>query len=116
MSDMTNAPESATIPTWTLSDRLRKSREAAGFDQIHIAERLAKKRTTVSNWERGRNRPDELALRAWAHETRVPLEWLKWGSNPEDTTGDAITSEYPPGPGERPIGEVTPVPALQTAA
>lgn len=120
MSDMSTNPSYLVIPTWTLADRLRKSREAVGFDQVDIANRLAKKRSTISNWERGKNRPDELALRAWAHETRVPLEWLKHGTDPGDGTGDEATDVtywrrprrgYPPT-----VMELTPLTPLQKAS
>lgn len=75
------------VPQWTFADRLRKAREAAGLDQAELAALLAKKRSTISNWERGANRPDELALRAVAHCTGVPLAWLQWGVEPPSDRG-----------------------------
>ena len=43
-----------TVPEeWTMGDRLRKAREAAGFDQVDLAELIGVSRTTVSNHEVG---------------------------------------------------------------
>lgn len=93
MSDMSMhiRSDDGDIPRWTLPDRLRKARESARLEQADLAQLLGKKRSTVSNWERGANRPDELALRAIAFHTHVPYGWLVGGDGPSDGT-EAIPS------------------------
>jgi len=78
MSDMSMymRTDEGHVPTWSFCDRLRKARESAGLEQAALAALLGKKRSTVSNWERGANRPDELALRAIAYHTGVRYDWL----------------------------------------
>lgn len=70
--------KAATVPNWTLGDRLRKAREHAGFEQGELAARIGISRNTVGNYEldRGQRGPKMLVLRAWAHECDVPLDWL----------------------------------------
>lgn len=89
MSDMSIHEQSDTgsVPEWNFTDRLRKARESAGLDQQALAELLAKKRSTISNWERGTNRPDELALRAIAYFTDVRYAWLAHGLTRDDGGG-----------------------------
>ena len=89
MSDMATTTGTA-IPTWTLGDRLRKAREWAGIKQEEMARRLAKSRTAISGWEGDQHRPDMLAIRAWSHETEVPVWWLL-GEEPDD---QSVTSRY----------------------
>jgi transcriptional regulator with XRE-family HTH domain len=81
MSDMSMyvRTDEGQIPEWSFCDRLRKARERAGLEQAALAALLGKKRSTVSNWERGTNRPDELALRAIAYHTNVRYDWLVTG-------------------------------------
>lgn len=88
MSDM--ATQTApNIPSWTLGDRLRKSREDAGIKQDEMARRLIKSRGAISGWEQDLHRPDGLAVRAWAHETHVPEWWLLGDGGPDQ---DVATS------------------------
>lgn len=63
-------------PQWTFEDRLRKAREERDLTQSDMARLFRIGRSTVANWEAGRNRPDYLALEKWASVTGVPLEWL----------------------------------------
>jgi transcriptional regulator with XRE-family HTH domain len=81
--DMFTSADGGQIPQWSFCDRLRKAREWAGLEQIDLAARLGKKRSTISNWERGANRPDQLALRGIAYYTGVPLTWLLTGNDPD---------------------------------
>lgn len=67
------------IPTWTLADRLRKSRSAVGLEQKDMAERLMVSRGAIAGWETGNHKPSRLALVHWAQETNVPLDWLETG-------------------------------------
>lgn len=96
MSDMSNTATTDVVPEWTLPDRLRKARETAGLRQEDMAHRLAKSRAAISGWERGDHRPDELALRAWAHETGVSFVWLKLGmtQSPSDPEGAAASTKW----------------------
>lgn len=99
MSDMAQISEAGeSIPQWTLGDRLRKARKTAGLEQVDMARLLVKSRGAVAGWEAGAHRPDELALRAWAHETNVSLAWIKYGSTmTEPDDGDpAVTGQYRP--------------------
>jgi transcriptional regulator with XRE-family HTH domain len=66
-------------PTWTLAERLRRSRLLAGLDQREIAERLGIARQTVSLWEIGKTEPSATNFVRWAEETGQPLEWLAEG-------------------------------------
>lgn len=87
MSDMATQTAS-NIPQWSLGDRLRKAREDAGIKQDEMARRLAKSRGAVSGWESDLHRPDVLAIRAWAHESGVPVWWLL-GQEPTDRAASA---------------------------
>lgn len=64
------------VPGWTLNDRLRKSREAAGLEQVQLASRLGVSRGTISNAERGAVKPRRAVVMAWAVATGVDVEWL----------------------------------------
>nr|DAL28231.1 MAG TPA_asm: helix-turn-helix domain protein [Caudoviricetes sp.] len=80
---MTSQPQDGPlIPVWTLGDRLRKAREAAGLDQTGMARRLGVSRGTVSNAERETVTPRRSVVMAWALATRVPLDWIEGKENP----------------------------------
>lgn len=64
------------IPAWTLGDRMRKARVAAGLEQADLAKRVGVSRPTVSQWERGRSEPRATQLLAWADATGHHIEWL----------------------------------------
>lgn len=68
-------------PTWTLVDRLRKSRLLADLDQGQLAEAIGVSRNTVSNWETGRSEPSATFFIRWAQATGVTLDWLAEGVN-----------------------------------
>lgn len=65
--------------TWSLSERLRRSRLFAGLEQEQMARALGVARNTVSNWERGRSEPPASSFVRWASLVGVPLEWLAEG-------------------------------------
>lgn len=73
------------IPTWTVSDRLRKAREKAGLDQDELAERIGINRATISRYERGITTPKHPALLAVAVACGVPLWWLEGHEEEGDT-------------------------------
>jgi transcriptional regulator with XRE-family HTH domain len=95
MSDMSNMHEPTAgvgrVPEWSFVDRLRKARESAGLDQARLAGLLAKRRSTISNWERGTNRPDDLALRAIAYVTDVDYRWLVHGIEPHTPPDQGVS-------------------------
>jgi transcriptional regulator with XRE-family HTH domain len=62
--------------TWTLGDRLHKSRKAAGVSVEAMAKALGVSRNTVTNWETGRAVPRRGAVIAWAQVTGAPFDWL----------------------------------------
>lgn len=80
------------VPEFDTSDRLRKAREVAGYEQAEFAELIGVSRGTVSNYERGgTKRYKPIVVRAWALSTGVSLEWLM----------DGITAPTPTPPGNR---------------
>ena len=70
------------VPTWTVADRLRKSRELTGQDQAAFADSVGISRTSVGNAERGDVVPRRLTLKMWAMATGVNLQWLETGQAP----------------------------------
>ena len=66
-------------PTWTLSERLRRSRLLAGLEQAEVAAQLGVARATVSTWETGKTEPSASNFVRWAAITGQPLEWLAEG-------------------------------------
>jgi transcriptional regulator with XRE-family HTH domain len=79
--------QTATIPEWTIQDRLRKAREEAGMTQRELADAIEVAKTTVSNYEAGATTHHRgIVLTAWARATGVPSEWLRWGANPAPKT------------------------------
>ena len=73
---MTEATHPATVPQWTLGDRMRKARETAGLKQTDMAEDLGIGRSSIINYESGRAQPPRPVLVAWALRCAVPYEWL----------------------------------------
>lgn len=66
------------IPTWTVSDRLRKARESAGLTHDELAELVGVSRSTIYNyespdWDRDR-RPQTIWL--WAFACDVDAAWI----------------------------------------
>lgn len=70
------------IPQWTVADRLRKARIAAGLEQAELARDIDVSRNTVHNYETEKVAPRRIVLRAWALRTGVPLEWIETGVAP----------------------------------
>jgi transcriptional regulator with XRE-family HTH domain len=65
--------------TWTLADRLKKSRQLAGLDQDEMAKRLGIARNTISSYETGKSEPSATTFVLWAGMTGATLEWLAAG-------------------------------------
>lgn len=73
---MTEATSPATVPTWTLGDRMRKAREHAGLKQTELAAEIGIGRSSIINYESDRAQPPRPVLVAWALRCAVPYEWL----------------------------------------
>lgn len=73
---MTEATSPATVPQWTLGDRLRKAREHAGLKQTDMAAEIGIGRSSIINYESDKAAPPRPVLVAWALRCAVPYEWL----------------------------------------
>ena len=73
---MTEATHPASVPQWTLGDRLRKAREHAGLKQAELAGEIGIGRSSIVNYEMDRAEPSRPVLLAWAMRTGVSYEWL----------------------------------------
>jgi transcriptional regulator with XRE-family HTH domain len=82
----------ATIPRWTIGDRLTKAREHAGLSSQGMAEAMGVHRNTISNWETGKIRASQPVVIAWSSVTGVPTWWILDGDNPIEST---VTEGYP---------------------
>lgn len=82
------------VPAWTLGDRLRKAREAAGLEQQEFADELGISRGTISNYEHDKTRVKRPYLVAWAMRTKVPVEWLLTGETGDDANGPQPSPGY----------------------
>lgn len=69
----------ATIPQWTLGDRIRRARTHKGLEQADVAKALGVSRSLVSMWERDLSDPRVGQIREIAALTRIPENWF-WGS------------------------------------
>lgn len=56
---------------WTLGDRLRKARKAAGLEQADMARLIGTSRPNVSKWERNLVEPRVSQLIKWAEVTKT---------------------------------------------
>lgn len=78
---------------WTLTDRLRKTRELAGLDTAEMAAALGASRATVSRWENGHTTPRRSDLIAWGLVTGFRWQWLLSGDGVPQLNAD--TGRYP---------------------
>lgn len=78
----------ATIPVFTIGDRLQKSREEAGITVEQMAERLGVSKSSVSNYERDVTEMRPSKLSEWADVTGVPVWWLLGVAVPTVSDGD----------------------------
>lgn len=74
---MPHMTTNAKVPAWTLADRLRKAREAAGLEQLDLARRTSISRATISAAENGHRVPTRGFVRLWAEACGVELAWLE---------------------------------------
>lgn len=88
-----------TIPTWTLQDRIRKSREHANLTQSALAEMIPVARNTLSRWESGAFKPSASDIDRIAAATKVDRAWLETGQESTPPTGalpSSLTVEWTP--------------------
>ena len=83
-----------TVPTFTLSDRLRKAREHAGLEQAELADKIGVSRNTIGNAERGQRSVRKIVVNAWAMATGVSRHWLETGQAPPELGGPADLASY----------------------
>lgn len=76
---MSAQPLDHTLLQFDLSDRLRKSLNAADIGVQEMADYLDVSRNTISRWINGEREPKLSMLRLWALRTGAPLEWLVSG-------------------------------------
>lgn len=77
MSEIAQGP--GRVPQFVLTDRLRKAREDVGMSQAALADASGLSRSSISNYEAGRQVPrrPQITLIAWA--TGVDRDWLERG-------------------------------------
>ena len=90
------------VPTFTMSDRLRKAREYAGLGQQELADAMGVDRKTVGNYEGDKVEPRAIVLNAWALVTGVDRQWLQTGEvshtpGPDGDNGITVRSFRPLG-------------------
>lgn len=86
-----------------LGDRIRKSREAAGFTQRQLASELEVNPATVSLWESGRNEPDIETVNRIADILGAPAAYLFTGREvapPPQPVGPSGGAHSPGPPGD----------------
>lgn len=79
------------IPQWDQSDRLRKAREYAGYEQADLERLTGLSRATISNYERGRTKASKAGLNLWSLATGVSLSWLVNGESPDPQSGPGLS-------------------------
>ena len=96
MTEPAAASPASFIPEWTLGDRLRKIRRAAGFDQTRFAAELGTNQKTYASWETDKSAPRDLVAVAKRIElvSGVPATWtLAIGTPPEGGARAGVGSE-----------------------
>ena len=66
-----------------IADRIKQLRKKKGVSQSQLAEAIGVKKNTVSNWERGKRKPDFAALQLLSEYFEVSFEYLL-GSNDKE--------------------------------
>lgn len=78
---MTTDPH-ATIPEWTVGDRLRKARQLTGLTTRDFAKAIGVSQATITSAETGARTPRRITLLAYAMRSGVPIEWIETGEEP----------------------------------
>lgn len=89
---MTTAYDMGNVPPIEVKHRLLIAREYAGLEQAELAERIGVSRNTIGNMEKGRGKPRQIVLNAWALATGVPVKWIENGDAPSPDGDGGITS------------------------
>ena len=76
-----------------LGEQIIRARQAKGWSQAQLAEKLHVVRQTVSKWEQGRSVPDVQALVQLSQVLEVPLEELLGGPEPDRTPSAGETAQ-----------------------
>jgi transcriptional regulator with XRE-family HTH domain len=66
------------IPEFTVGDRLKKARLAAGISLGEMADALDVGRSTLQRWEKATT-AKRSALMLYSMRTGVPVEWIEFG-------------------------------------
>jgi transcriptional regulator with XRE-family HTH domain len=78
----------ATVPQWTLGDRMRKARKVAGLTTTEMADVLGLAQPTVTRFELDKIHPRRGFITLWAFRCGVSVEWLRDGVEPDDGPDD----------------------------
>jgi transcriptional regulator with XRE-family HTH domain len=84
--------ETATVPEFTIGDRLRKARHCAHLTAEEMAAILEVSVRTVRNYEHDVTSIKRPALAAWAQATNVDAFWLATGKPSPPPSGRRRTS------------------------
>jgi transcriptional regulator with XRE-family HTH domain len=76
------SPATRVVPEWSLTDRLRKSRENCGFTQAELGAQMGLNHKIIGNVERGTTPINGPLLILWAALCNVDYDWLKDGKTP----------------------------------
>lgn len=94
---------SASIPQWTIGDRLRKLRTTHGYTQGDFATIIGATKSAIAQWETDRTRPRDLRAVAIRIElaTGVPAWWTlglnEENRHPDNPNGGSFPTVHPPG-------------------
>ena len=75
-------PDTGSVPSWSLGDRLRKAREHAKLTQSQLAAQIGIARASVTNYETSRTTPNRPILLSWALQCGVDFGWLAGSPHP----------------------------------
>lgn len=77
-------PEPSGIPEFMLHHRMALALEARNVKRREMAEILDVTPDTITNYTKGKTRPNAGTLRVWALRCGVPYTWLLTGDNDPD--------------------------------
>jgi transcriptional regulator with XRE-family HTH domain len=81
---MTEMPDPALVPEWTLGWRLQRSLAHAGLTVNEMAKALGVSRQTLGRWMSDRVAPRSIYVKEWALRTNVDYGWLVTGKTGPD--------------------------------
>lgn len=103
MSQLAAGSSGASVPRWTVGDRLRKARELTGLKQEEFGAEIGISRRSISSYEGGDKAPRRPVLLAWSMKTGVDMDWIVVG-DPSDGGGlpHLDSNQEPAGNSRRP--------------